>query len=102
MRMFNLTIQSVISFTTKPLQILAFFGTLVSLVFLILSFGCALLWYFSNTIPGWTSLVLLILSTNAALFASIGILGEYIARIFVQVQNRPEAIYSEIHTSKLS
>jgi hypothetical protein len=47
-------------------------------------------------------LVLLILSTNAALFASIGILGEYIARIFVQVQNRPEAIYSEIHTSKLS
>lgn len=102
MRMFNLTIQSVISFTTKPLQILAFFGTLVSLVFLFLSFGCALLWYFSNTIPGWTSLVLLILSTNAALFASIGILGEYIGRIFVQVQNRPEAVYSEIYSSKLS
>jgi dolichol-phosphate mannosyltransferase len=102
MRMFNLTIQSVISFTTKPLQILAFFGTLVSLFLLLLSFGCALLWYFSNTIPGWTSLVLLILSTNAALFASIGILGEYIGRIFTQVQNRPEAIYFEIYSSKLS
>jgi dolichol-phosphate mannosyltransferase len=96
MKMFNLSIQSVISFTTKPLQILAFFGTLVSLVFLVLSIGCALLWYFSKTIPGWTSLVLLILSTNAGIFASIGILGEYIGRIFVQVQNRPEAIYSEI------
>jgi dolichol-phosphate mannosyltransferase len=102
MRMFSLTIQSVISFTTKPLQILAFFGTIVSIVFLLLSFGCALLWYFSNTIPGWTSLVLLILSTNAALFASIGILGEYIGRIFVQVQNRPEAVYSEIYSNKLS
>ena len=97
MRMFNLSIQSVISFTTKPLQILAFFGTLTSLIFLILSIGCALLWYFSKTVPGWTSLALLILATNAGLFASIGILGEYIGRIFTQVQNRPEAIYSEIY-----
>ena len=98
MRMFNLSIQSVISFTTKPLQILAFFGTLISVIFLTLSLGCALLWYFSKTIPGWTSLALLILATNAGLFASIGILGEYIARIFTQVQNRPEAIYYEIYS----
>jgi dolichol-phosphate mannosyltransferase len=96
LRMFNLSVQSVISFTTRPLQIMAFFGALFSMIFFVLSIGCALLWYFGNTVPGWTSLALLILSTNAGVFASVGILGEYIGRIFVQVQNRPEAIYSEI------
>jgi len=95
-KMIALAINSAISFTTKPLRILGIFGIIASLLMLLLSVVFGVLWAQGRTVPGWTSIVFLILSTNAALFASVGLLGEYVGRIYVQVQNRPEIDYEEL------
>ena len=95
-KMISLAINSAIGFTTKPLRVLGVFGVLVSVLMLILSGVFGILWLQGRTVPGWTSIVFLILSTNAALFASVGLLGEYIGRIYIQVQNRPEVEYDEL------
>lgn len=95
-KMISLAINSAIGFTTKPLRMLGVFGVFISLFMLILSAIFGILWLQGKTVPGWTSIVFLILSTNAALFASVGLLGEYVGRIYVQVQNRPEVTYEEL------
>ena len=50
---------------------------------------------FVNVQSGWTSLVLLILATNSFIIASLGLVGEYVGRIYSQVLNRPFAKWEE-------
>jgi dolichol-phosphate mannosyltransferase len=95
-KMISLAISSAIGFTIKPLRVLGVFGLLASFLMLILSGVFGILWFQGRTVPGWTSIVFLMLSTNAALFATVGLLGEYVGRIYVQVQNRPEIAFDEL------
>ena len=95
-KMISLAINSAIGFTTKPLRVLGVCGVVASFSMLILSLIFGILWLQGRTVPGWTSIVFLILSTNAALFAAVGLLGEYVGRIYVQVQNRPEIAFDEL------
>lgn len=96
LKMINLAVDSIIGFTNRPLKILAYFGFLASFVLLCGSFGTLLLFLFGNTLPGWPSLVLIILSFNAFLFASLGLVGEYVGRIYQLVQARPGPSWNEI------
>jgi len=95
-KMISLAINSAIGFTTKPLRVLGVCGVVASFFMLILSLIFGILWLQGRTVPGWTSIVFLILSTNAALFAAVGLLGEYVGRIYIQVQNRPEITFDEV------
>lgn len=95
-KMISLAVDSVISFTNRPLRILAFVGFLASGILLLGSIITLLLYFHGNTIPGWPSLALLILSFNALLFAGLGLVGEYIGRIYQLVQGRPKTFWHEI------
>ena len=95
-KMFSLAIDSIISFTYKPLRILALFGFLTSGFLLCGAIAALCLSYFGSTVPGWTSLILLILSTNALLIAILGLLGEYVGRIYELAQARPRPVWTEI------
>ena len=56
----------------------------------------ALVAYFSGrTVPGWTSLMILVSMSNAALLITIGILGEYVAKIFEESKGRPLYIVAD-------
>ena len=95
-KMISLAVDSVIGFTNRPLRFLAYFGFLASVVLFFASIGTLLLFTFGNTLPGWPSLVLLILSFNAFLFAGLGLVGEYIGRIYQLIQARPTTSWTEI------
>jgi len=95
-RMFSLAIDSILSFTFRPLRLIGVLGLIAAGLMLVLSGIFFILYAVYGAVPGWTSLVLLLLSTNAFIFASIGLLGEYVGRIYQQVQNRPENIWTEI------
>jgi hypothetical protein len=95
-KMISLAIDSTISFSSKPLRSLTLIGGSLSIFMLAMSIFTALAQFFIPTVSGWTSIVCLVLSGNALILASIGLLGEYISKIFKQVQNRPSAVWSEI------
>lgn len=95
-RMLALAIDSVIGFTNRPLRLLAFVGFFSSIVLLIGSICTLLIYLFGNTLPGWPSLVLLILSFNAFLFAGLGLVGEYVGRIYQLIQARPSVHWKEL------
>ena len=95
-KMIKLAIDSIFAFTNKPLRMLAYFGFLASGFFFLASIFTFIISWFIQTVPGWLSMVLLLLSANAFLFAGLGLLGEYIGRIYELIQARPIANWYEI------
>jgi hypothetical protein len=78
------------SFSTVPLRLSVFLGIAIGLfsieegVRAVLAY--ALGWY---TIPGWKSLMVVTTAIGSALLTSIGIVGEYVAKLYEQSKGRP-------------
>lgn len=95
-KMISLAIDSIIGFTNRPLRFLSIAGLASSLVLLMGSVLTLAIYIFGDTLPGWPSLVLLILSFNSFLFAGLGLVGEYVGRTYQLVQARPSTYWKEI------
>lgn len=88
-KMFALALDSVTTFTAAPLRLATFAGMLgvaICLVAMTVSVGA---WLTDNTVPGWTSTVATVGLIGAIQLVCIGLLGEYMARLFVASQGRP-------------
>lgn len=95
-KMSKLALDSVASFSTKPLHLLTKAGFLLSISLFFLAVLTLPLSFIFKTVPGWTSITFLVLCGNAFTLFGIGVLGEYICRSFEQLQNRPALAYREI------
>lgn len=91
-KMLKFAMDGILSFSTKPLKMVTSIGLLtVILSFIVLVF--ALYMKFSGrTQSGWTSLMVVMTFFSGAQLLSIGILGEYIGRIYDESKNRPSFI----------
>jgi dolichol-phosphate mannosyltransferase len=78
------------SFSTVPLRLSVIMGAIVGLVGIEEGIR-AILAYFLGwyTVPGWTSLTVIVSLIGSAMLVSIGILGEYIAKLYEQSKERP-------------
>jgi len=78
------------SFSTLPLRLSVIMGVIVGLIGIEEGIR-ALRAYFigMNTVPGWTSLTVLVALIGSSMLVSIGILGEYIAKLYEQSKDRP-------------
>ena len=95
-KMFNLALDSVLSFSSKPLRLLSHLSFLMMSIMFCLALLFMLLHFITDTIPGWSSLIFIILASNAAMMGGISIIGEYIAKIYEISLNRPSVIYKEL------
>lgn len=89
-KLFSLAIEGITSFTTKPLRISTFIGGIISLFSFI--YAIYMLYdtiFYGNDVKGYPSLLVTILFLGGIQLLSLGILGEYIARIFIETKNRP-------------
>jgi dolichol-phosphate mannosyltransferase len=59
--------------------------------------GAVISWILSGTVPGWTSLTLLVVMISSVQLLVLGLIGEYIGRIYIQSKNRPLFVISHIH-----
>lgn len=95
-KMLALAIDGVTSFTAFPLRLIAAMGLLVSLA----SLGM-ILWVFwvklftDNALPGWASSVIPIYFLGGIQLLSIGVLGEYVAKIYFETKRRPKYFVEE-------
>jgi dolichol-phosphate mannosyltransferase len=94
-KMIRLAWTAAVSFSALPLR-LSFIGaagmTLVALEEAIRAFVA----HFSGkTVPGWTSLMVVLCLSNAALMIAVGILGEYVGRIYEEGKGRPLYLVSD-------
>jgi dolichol-phosphate mannosyltransferase len=89
-KLFQLALDGILSFSTVPLRLALVLGLLVSLVGFA---GIGLVTYLRLTqsydLPGWGSLMVIVLFLGGVQLTTIGIVGEYIARIYEEVKFRP-------------
>lgn len=91
MRLFELALAGITSFSDVPLRVwglVGFFISLISLFYAIYMVTSTLL--FGTDFPGFPTIVVAIVFLGGIQLLSIGILGEYIARIFTEVKQRPK------------
>ena len=88
--LFNLAIEGIVSFTIFPLKIATMFGFLIALgAFLSLLYFLIKTLLFGDPVQGFTTLVCIMLFLGGIQLISIGIVGEYLGRIFHETKNRP-------------
>jgi glycosyltransferase involved in cell wall biosynthesis len=97
-RLTELAITGITSFSDIPLRVWGFIGfviSLISLVYAIYIITVTLL--FGADLPGFPSIIVALMFFGGIQLLSIGILGEYIARIFSEVKQRPKYIVEQKH-----
>lgn len=98
----NLAIEGITSFTTTPLRFATIFGALIALIAF-----CFIIYYIGKTliigdpVQGFTTLVSISLFMGGANLLAIGVMGEYVGRIFNETKNRPTYIASEYNDEKV-
>lgn len=88
-KMLRFATDGITSFSAKPLRISFYAGVIVSLLGLLYSIYAIMQYYRGNAVPGWTSILVSVLIIGGIQLISIGIVGEYIARIFNEAKKRP-------------
>ena len=83
-------------FSIIPLRIATLIGFLTSTLALFLAIYYILIYFHGDVIEGWTTLAVLILLIGGAILMSLGIIGEYIGRIYLVANKRPQFVVRKI------
>lgn len=104
-KMARFALDAVTGFSVKPLRLALYFG-------LSLAVGSAVLFCYSlwaylahDTVRGWTSIMAAILIFFSAQFVFLGLIGEYLGRLFIEAKGRPlfviqEVVHGATHAAK--
>jgi uncharacterized membrane protein len=95
--MLALAIDGITSFSVVPLRMISMLGFLVSL-FSILMVGWVIYGkvFMNSAIPGWASSVIPVYILGGIQLLSIGVLGEYIAKIYLETKRRPRFLIEQV------
>ncbi len=89
-KMVNFAIDGITSFSVKPLRLIFLTGFLIMIASLF-SFSYIMISYFGGgNIAGWTSVMISVWFLGALTIMALGIIGEYIGKIYTEVKNRPQ------------
>jgi polyisoprenyl-phosphate glycosyltransferase len=88
-RMIHFALDGITSFSARPLRIASYTGIVVFILGLLYALFAIVQHIKGRTIPGWTSLLVTVLLLGGIQLLSLGIIGEYLARIFNESKARP-------------
>lgn len=98
-RMIGLGIDGVTSFSAVPLRMIAALGALLFVLSMLVSaWVLGVKMFTDHAIPGWASTTLPIYALGGVQLLSLGVVGEYIARIYVEVKRRPRYVVERMTT----
>jgi dolichol-phosphate mannosyltransferase len=97
-KMLKFASDAIISFSHKPLKLATYFGFFLSFASFAYLIVTIILKVFSiiQTVPGWASIVAINLFFNGIILLILGIIGEYIGRIYDEAKNRPLYVIREL------
>ncbi len=100
LKLLNLAIDGLTSFTTSPLRLASILGFIVSAIaFIYIGYLIVRPLFGISTGDGYSSMMAAILFLGGVQLVSLGIIGEYIARIFNETKGRPLYLIEEYHQS---
>jgi len=98
-KMIGFAADALVSFSMVPLRIATYIGALLTTVLTFVGIGAVISWILSGTVPGWTSLTLLVVMISSVQLLVLGLIGEYVGRIYLSTKARPLFIVDAIKRS---
>lgn len=93
-KMLALAIDGITSLSTKPLKLITMLGLLVSFLSFVFIIWVVIGFFFGKTLSGWASLISTLCFLGGIQLICLGIIGEYIGKIYLEVKHRPRYIIS--------
>lgn len=95
-QLFKYSLEGIMSFTVAPLYISTIVGIIISIIaFISIIFIIVRTLLFGDPVSGWPSTISVILFIGGIQLFSIGILGQYLAKTYIETKNRPKYIIKE-------
>ena len=91
-KMLNFAVDGITSFSVKPLRLITTIGFIVTILSLCASIYAIVVYFCGQAIKGWTSLLLSVWFLGGILLLCVGVVGEYIGKIYKEVKRRPRYI----------
>ena len=95
-KMLALTFARIFSFSMFPIRMVTYMGAFLCIGSMVAALALVIYKLVGNVVAGWTSMMVLMLFLFGLNFAFLGILGEYIGRIFLETKQRPKFMIGEI------
>ena len=100
-KLFLYSLESIVAFSTVPLSIAAVMGILFCLIaFIMIIFIVVKTLTVGDPVAGWPSLVCIIFFVSGVQLFCLGVIGQYLAKTYLEVKNRPVYIIKETEESK--
>ena len=91
-KMIHLATNGITSLSVRPLQIITIFSLLTCVFGVGMAIYCLIDWINGNTVPGYTTTLMVTLIMNGMTLLSLGIIGEYLGKLYMEAKKRPRYI----------
>lgn len=88
-KMLALAFNGISSFSVKPITMITGLGAVIVFISILAAVYALISYCLGRTVPGWTSLILSIWFLGGVQLLCIGLIGQYIGKIYIEVKNRP-------------
>lgn len=88
-KMMNFAIDGITSFSVKPVRLVFTVGVVFLVIALIMLIYVLTAYFMGRAVTGWPSLILSVWLVGAFILIGLGIIGEYVGKIYTEVKNRP-------------
>ena len=94
-KMLTLAIDGITSLSIRPIRIITGFGVFVALISFIGVIYSIVMFFVGRTVPGWASMTCTLCFVSGIQLISLGIIGEYVGKTYMETKQRPRYIISE-------
>lgn len=88
-KMLALAFNGISSFSVKPISMVLGFGLFIIFASILATVYALVSYFMGNVVPGWTSLILSVWFLGGVQLLAIGLVGQYIGKIYIEVKQRP-------------
>ena len=94
-KMLNFAFDGITSFSVKPIRMVTTLGIIIFAISILMLIYFLITWCIGWTVPGWTSIVVSVWAIGGLQLLAIGIIGEYIGKIYMETKARPKFIVQD-------
>ena len=95
-KMLSFAVDGITSCSVKPIRMITSLGTLVFTVSIVMLIDFLIVWLLGHTVQGWTTIVISLWGIGGLILLSLGIIGEYVGKIYMEVKERPRFIIEKL------
>ena len=95
-KMISFALQGITSLSIKPIRFITLIGILIFIISLFMIAYFIVMWAIGNTVAGWATVVCSVWLIGGLIMLSLGVIGEYIGKIYLETKERPKFIIEKV------